>query len=115
MSKRGDREFDLDMLSACNKILEYTKDLTYEDFCKKDIVIDAVVRNIEILGEAAKSISDSLKGKYPEVEWREIAKTRDKIIHFYFGVDLSIIWDIITVDLPNLKSKLTRIVEEGLV
>lgn len=111
MSKRGDREFILDMILACNKILEYTKDLSYEDFCKKDIVIDAVVRNIEILGEAAKAISDNLKDKYPEVEWREIARTRDKIIHFYFGVDLSIIWDIVMLDLPNLRNKLERILK----
>ncbi|HDN83622.1 MAG TPA: DUF86 domain-containing protein [Candidatus Altiarchaeales archaeon] len=70
---------------------------------------DAVVRNIEILGEASKSISEELKKKYPEVEWREISRTRDKIIHFYFGVDLSIIWDIITVDIPSLREKLKRI------
>ena len=52
-----------------------------------------------------------MKSKYNEVEWREIARTRDKIIHFYFGIDLSIIWDIITVDMPNLQEKLKRIIE----
>lgn len=104
MSKRGDREFLIDMLIACEKIIKYTKDLSYEDFRRNDIVIDAVVRNIEILGEASKRISEGLKKKYPEVEWREILRTRDKIIHFYFGVDLSIVWDIITVDIP-LKEK----------
>ncbi len=111
MSKRGDKEFILDMLNACERILRYTQNLSYEDFCNNDMVIDAVVRNIEILGEAVKKISDNLKTKYKEVEWREIAKTRDKIIHFYFGLDLSIIWDIITVDIPALKEKLNKIIE----
>jgi len=112
MSKRDDREFLMDMIIACEKILRYTKDITYEDFKKDEMVIDAVVRNIEILGEASKNVSDKMKRKHPEVEWREIAKTRDKIIHFYFGVDLSIVWDIITVDIPFLKEKLLNIVKK---
>jgi len=94
------------------KIMKYTENLSYEDFKKNDMVIDAVVRNIEILGEASKSISDELKEKYPEIEWREISRTRDKIIHFYFGVDLDIIWDIITVDIPSLRKKLKRILKK---
>ena len=67
MPKRGDREFLLDMLLACEKILNYTKNLSYEEFRKNDMVVDAVVRNIEILGEASKNISQNLKQKYPEV------------------------------------------------
>ena len=112
MSTREDREFVMDMLIACEKILEYTKNLSYEDFKKNNLVIDAVVRNIEILGEAAKSVSEKFKEKYKDIGWREITRTRDKIIHFYFGVDLSIIWDIITVDLPTLKEKLERIIKQ---
>ena len=112
MSKRGDREFLMDMLIACEKIMKYTRDLSYEDFRRNDMVIDAVVRNIEILGEASKNVSEGLKKRYPEVEWREISRTRDKIIHFYFGVDLSIVWDIITVDIPPLRKKLEKITKE---
>ncbi|ACI20093.1 HepT-like ribonuclease domain-containing protein [Dictyoglomus thermophilum] len=93
MSKRGDREFLIDMLIACEKIIKYTKNLSYKDFQNNDMIIDAVVRNIEILGEASKNISKELKERYKEVGWREISKTRDKIIHFYFGVDLSIAKD----------------------
>ncbi len=111
MYKRSDREFILDMLIACEKIMKYTQNITYEDFYNNDMIIDAVLRNIEILGESAKNVSENLKSKYNEVEWREIARTRDKIIHFYFGIDLSIIWDIITVDMPNLQEKLKRIIE----
>jgi len=110
MPKRGDKEFVLDMLIACGRILKYTENLSYDDFCKNEMVLDAVVRNIEVLGEAAKNVSENVKNRYGDVEWREIARTRDKIIHFYFGVDVSIVWDIATKDIPVLKSKL-----EGLV
>ncbi|WP_267878556.1 HepT-like ribonuclease domain-containing protein [Hydrogenobacter thermophilus] len=99
------------MLFACNKIMNYTKGLTYEDFKKNEMVIDAVTRNIEILGEASKSISDGLKNKYPEVGWKEIARTRDKIIHFYFGINLEIIWDIVIEDIPKLKTELEKIIK----
>jgi len=67
MPKRGDREFLLDMLLACERVINYTKNLNYEEFRKNDMVVDAVVRNIEILGEASKNISQNLKQKYPEV------------------------------------------------
>ncbi len=111
ISKRGDREFLIDMLIACKRIIKYTKNLSYENFCRNDIIIDAVVRNIEIIGEASKRISEEFKMKYQEVEWREISRTRDKIIHYYF-VDISIIWDIITVNIFPLMRKLENIIEK---
>lgn len=112
MYKRSDREFVFDMLFACERILEYTHDISYEDFKTNSLVIDAVVRNIEILGEAAKGVSAELVEKYPNIEWKAIARTRDKIIHFYFGIDINIIWDIIQNDLPVLKSKLENLISE---
>ncbi|MHC1590849.1 MAG: HepT-like ribonuclease domain-containing protein [Candidatus Helarchaeales archaeon] len=111
MPKRGDREFIMDMLIACEKFLKYTENLSYEEFQKNELVIDAVVRNIEVLGEAAKNISEELRRKYPEIGWREISRTRDKIIHFYFGVDVSIIWDIVKIDIPRLKEKLQEVMD----
>lgn len=68
MYKRGDREFLMDIIIACEKILRYTGDMSYEDFRNNEMVIDAVVRNIEILGEASKNISEELKRKYPQIE-----------------------------------------------
>jgi len=112
MYGRGDREFILDMLEACNRIISYTKGKDYNYFCHNALLQDAVVRNIEILGEAAKKISSQLKDRYPEVEWKQIARTRDKVIHFYFGIDVSIIWDIIQIDIPNLRYKLESIIEK---
>ncbi|RLA75359.1 MAG: DUF86 domain-containing protein [Epsilonproteobacteria bacterium] len=111
MFKRMDKDFIFDMLSACENILEYTQGFTYEEFKNNKIVVDAVIRNIEILGEAAKKVSDELKEKYNTVKWRDISRTRDKIIHFYFGVSVSIIWDIVSIDIPALKEKLEAIVK----
>ena len=91
MYKRGNKEFVLDMFLSCQNVLEYTKGMSFEDFKKDSKTVDAVVRNIEILGEAVKNITSSFREKYPEVEWSEIAKTRDKFIHFYFGLDIEVI------------------------
>ena len=112
MPKRVDREFLKDMIVACDKIMKYTSNLNYNDFVENEEKVDAVVRNIEILGEAAKNISDELKKEYPEIEWSAIARTRDKIIHFYFGVDTEIIWDIVTIDIPRLRKQLEEIVRK---
>ncbi len=70
---------------------------------------DAIVRNIEIIGEAVKKLSDNLKSRYETVEWNEIAKTRDKLIHAYLGVDLDIVWDIINQDIPVLRTQIKDI------
>jgi len=93
MPKRGDKELVMDMLIACEKILKYTKNLSYDEFCKNDLVVDAVVRNIEIPGEASRNVSDAMKSKYTNVERREIVRTRNKIIHFYFGVNYRYTYD----------------------
>jgi len=111
MYKRTDKEFLLDMLFACEKIIEYTKYLDFEHFSEDEKTIDAVVRNIEILGEAVKNISADLKEKYPEVEWSMIARTRDKLIHSYFGLDIDILWKITQKNIPVLKDKIERIIK----
>ncbi len=110
MYKRGDREFVLDMLIACRKILEYTEGMRFEDFLRDERTIDAVVRNLEILGEASKKVSPELKEKYPEIEWSIIARTRDKLIHFYFGVDVGVLWATVRDDIPELERKLEGVI-----
>ncbi len=77
MSRRGDREFLLDVLEACNRIISFTKGMSYEEFLKDLKTQDAVLRNIEIIGEAVKNVSTSLKKRYNEIEWRKIAGIRD--------------------------------------
>jgi uncharacterized protein with HEPN domain len=79
------------------------------NFLKDEKTIDACIRNVEILGEAGKNISLEFKEKYPEIEWSAIARTRDKLIHSYFGVDVEILWKIVKYDIPELKQKLENI------
>jgi len=112
MSKRTDKEFLLDIQEAIRRIELYIKGLNYQDFSQKIETQDAVVRNLEIIGEAVKNISSNLKGKYEDIQWREIAGMRDKIIHFYFGVNWDIVWQTVKDKLPQLKEKVENIFRE---
>ncbi len=101
-----------DILESIKKIEKYTKDITsYEKFFKEELIIDGVVRNLEIIGEATKNIPIEIRKKYPNVEWKKISGLRDILIHAYSGVDLNIIWDIIINKLPELKSSVKEILE----
>jgi uncharacterized protein with HEPN domain len=100
------------MFNACKKIIKYTENLNFEDFLKNELILDACIRNIEILGEAVKNISPKFKEKYPEIEWKKIAQTRDKLIHFYFGINMETLWKIIKYDIPRLKQKLKDITQK---
>ena len=100
------------ILESIEKIESYAKNLTKEKLTKDTKIQDAIIRRIEVIGEAAKNLPNSFKGSHPEVEWGEIIRTRDKITHHYFGVDLNIVWDIIKRNLPDLKKKIKKILEE---
>jgi len=116
MPKRGDKEFLLDIIEAIKRIELYTKELNYQDFLQKIETQDAVVRNFEIIGEAVKNISKNLKTKYNNLQWKEIAGMRDKVIHFYFGGNWDIVWKAAKNSLPQLKEKIEGIlkkIEEG--
>ena len=111
MSKRGDMESLSDILEALHRIDRYAKLMTSQKFMKDIKTQDAVVRNLEIIGEATKNISRNLKEKYPYVAWSDLSKVRDKLIHHYFGVNLDIVWGIVEESLPELLSQINKIVE----
>jgi uncharacterized protein with HEPN domain len=93
-----------DILEAIEKITEYTAGLDRESFGRDGKTVDAVVRNLEIIGEATKGIPEELRLQNPGVDWRRVAGLRDLLIHQYFGVDLDIIWDIVQNKLPGLQT-----------
>lgn len=109
MSKRGIRLYIEDVKDAIKKIEEYTKGLDFDTFAKDAKTIDAVVRNVSIIGEAIKRFPSEIKSEYPQVPWKEITGTRNKAIHEYFGIDEDILWKTIKEDLPPFKKQITEI------
>lgn len=109
MSDRDWRILFTDILESIEKIETYTHGLVYDDFSTNSMVIDAVVRNLEIIGEASKNIPEDMKKKNNHIPWNKIAGLRNRIVHEYFGVDISIIWYIITSEVPSLKSEIAAI------
>ena len=108
MTDRTNNHFIDDILSAINSIFEYTHNIDYDKFINNKMIIDAVIRNFEIIGEAAKNISDDIRNKYPDISWKELAGMRDKLIHNYFGISHEIIWD-------SIKNELIYYGEEKLI
>jgi len=102
MSKRADIEFLADSKEAILRINAYVGDLSYERFLEDKKTQDAVVRNLEVIGETAKNISEELKDKYPQIRWKDLAGVRDKLIHHYFGVNFDIVWNIVKEELPEI-------------
>jgi len=108
MSKRSDQELIQDIIECAHRIRSYIEQMEYNDFFKDHKTQDAVVRNIEIIGEAVKLLSDNIKKSNPNIAWKEIAGTRDKLIHDYFGVNIDVVWNIAKEDLPSFVEQLKR-------
>ncbi|MBK6962663.1 MAG: DUF86 domain-containing protein [Bacteroidales bacterium] len=106
---KDDIAFIEHILLCIDKIQEYTKNLTAQDFNNSELIQDAVIRNIEIIGEATKKISKDLKSQYLEIPWKEMSGMRDKLIHDYFGVDVDVVWKTVNEDIPFLKSLIENI------
>lgn len=100
----------LEHILECIALLEqYTEGKTKDDFRNSVDLQDKIVRRLEIIGEAVRNLSDALKNNYPNIPWKQIAGMRDKLIHEYFGIDLSITWDAVIQDIPKLKRQILAI------
>ncbi len=101
-----------DVQAACERVNKFTKGMSFEDFMRDDRTYHATLRNLEIIGEAIKNISDETKTKYPQVKWRKIAGFRDIVAHDYFGVSDEIVWDVIQNEIPLLTKQIKKIIED---
>jgi len=112
MSERDIGLYLLDILDSIKKIEKYTKNLSYREFCANQMAIDAVVRNMEIIGEASSHIPAEFRKKYQDVPWSKMKSMRNKVIHEYFGVDLDVVWETINEDLPGLGKMIRKIIKQ---
>lgn len=101
------------ILDAISTIKEYLKEISnFEDFSKNKVFQDGFIRQLEIIGEAAKRLSKNFRNSHSDIPWDDICGMRDKLIHDYFGVDLKAVWQAVKEDVPDLKKKLEEIVKE---
>jgi len=112
MSKRSAKLYIEDVKDAIEKIEKYTKGLSFDDFVKDTKTIDAVVRNLSIIGEAVRNFPKEIRIKHPQILWKDIAGTRDKVICADFTIDEDILWKTIKEDLPLFRKQAVEILKE---
>lgn len=100
------------MLQAIDRIRRYTRGKTFEDFIADDMMYYAVVKNIEILGEASNMLTEEFREKHPQTPWKQVNGMRNYIVHEYFQVDNHVVWDVISNDLPLLEEQVTAYINE---
>jgi len=97
-----------DMLEFARKAETYTRELEFEDFLNDSLTYDATIRNLELIGEAARNIPEHIRSKYPDIPWRQMMATRNRLIHAYLGIDDDTVWSIVTDDIPELIRALEK-------
>lgn len=109
---KDDKVFIMHILDEINFLLERRKDLSFERLVADETLKRAIIRSLEIIGEATKNISMDFRQKHIEVKWKELAGLRDKLIHYYFGINWERVWDILENVIPNLKEQIEKILSE---
>ena len=107
-----DRECLEHILAAINRVVRYTKDKTYEDLLTDDMMYYAVVKNIEMMGEAANMLTAEFQAAHPETPWKMVKGMRNYIVHEYFQIDNQVVWDVVTNELPTLHQQITQYLAE---
>lgn len=103
MNPRDCTDYVQDIIAAIDDVVDFTLGLSFDRFEDDRKTVNAVIRSIEIIGEAAKHVSQEVRAQFPKVPWKRMAGMRDKVSHEYFGVDLEIVWQTVTQDLPALR------------
>ena len=113
MSCRDVKLYLVDIIEAMDKIARYTANLSLKEFSNNELVVDAVVRNFEIIGEAAKNIPEDIRKKYPQVPWKEMVGMRNIVIHEYFEVDFDTLWKTASESIPRIKPFIETILKNS--
>lgn len=104
--------FIKDIIDAIEKISEFVAGMEYDEFVQDDKTLSAVVRKVEIIGEATRNIPKEIKATYSDIPWRDIVGMRNKIIHDYFGIDNEIVWQVIKEKLPALRNQIEKVLKD---
>ena len=112
MPERSAQLYIQDIIDSIAIIVEYTKGMEYDDLIEDRKTVDAVVRNLEIIGEAANQMSKKVKDQYVDIPWEKMVSMRNKVIHEYSGIDLQILWQTIKEDLPDLRERIKKVKTE---
>ena len=109
MKTRNESLYIYDILECCDTIASYIADVSDIEFQNNKMMQDALVRNIEVIGEAAKNLSKELRDDNPEISWSQIMRMRDKIVHHYFRINLDFVWQTVKQDIPVLRNQIEKI------
>ena len=109
--KKDDSVYLRHIIDAFAQIELYMNSVSHEEFLRNRLLQDGVIRQLEVMGEATRNLSEELRNEYPEIPWRQMIGLRNRMIHAYFNVDLQIIWEIVQGDIPDLKPKMKCVID----